>query len=145
MADTMTVAVEQTRSAGRFISQTRDIFLVTDATAPRGGQELAWMAGELLLAALGTCAVSSVAAFAAEEGAPLQEVQASTTSVRHPDDPSRYESIRLNVVTRGVDQATAEHLVQRFTENCPVYGTASCAGGITWTVTTDLPSAAAAA
>ncbi len=110
MADKLTVAVEQTRTLGRFIAETRDIFMVTDATAPRGGEELAWMAGELLLAALGTCAVSSVSAFAAEEGAPLTDVQATTVSVRHPDDPSRYESLSLSVFTKGVDQATAEHL-----------------------------------
>jgi uncharacterized OsmC-like protein len=102
------------------------------------------MAGELLLSAVGTCAVSSVAAFAVEEGAPLQDVQATTTSVRHPDDPTRYESISLSVATKGIDQSTAEHLVQRFTETCPVYGTVSRGGGISWTVTVDSPVATTA-
>jgi uncharacterized OsmC-like protein len=145
MADEMTVVVDLTRSPGRFIAETRDLFLVTDATAGRGGEERSWMAGELLLAALGTCAVSSVSAFAAEEGASLEDVQATTTSVRHPDDPTRYESILLSVITRGVDQATADHLVQRFTENCPVYGTVSRGGNISWVATAEPASAELAA
>lgn len=144
MADKLTVALEQTRTSGRFIARTRDIFMVTDAAAHRGGEELAWLAGELLLSALGTCVVSSVAAFAAEEGAPLQDVQATTTSIRHPDDATRYESITMSVATKGIDQATAERLVQRFTESCPVYGTVSRGGDISWTVTVDEPVATAA-
>jgi uncharacterized OsmC-like protein len=144
MADQMTVDVALTRTPARFIAQTRDLFLVTDSTAGRGGAEQAWMAGELLLAALGTCAVSSVTAFAAEEGLSLDDATASTTSVRHPDDPTRYESIVLTVVTKGVDQAAADHLVKRFTENCPVYGTVSRGANVSWVAVAGLPVAAGA-
>jgi uncharacterized OsmC-like protein len=139
MADLTTVTAELTHTPGRFIACARDQFLVTDSTVSRGGAEEAWTAGELLLAAIGTCTVSSVTYFAREENAPLTDVTAATSYTRDPDDPTRYASVELAVTTHGVSQEAAEHLVQRYTENCPVFGTVSrgtaATGGIEVTVT----------
>jgi uncharacterized OsmC-like protein len=129
MADE-TVTVETTRTPGRFIAGARQRFLVTDSTAGRGGPAEAWLAGELLLAALGTCAVSSVTHFAREEDAGLLDVSATTSYTRHPDDPGRYEIVELTVTTQGVSQTVAERLVKLYTENCPVFGTVSRGAGI---------------
>jgi uncharacterized OsmC-like protein len=139
MTDLTTVTAELTRAPGRFIARTRDQFLVTDSTVSRGGTEEAWTAGELLLSAIGTCTVSSVTFFAREENAGLTDVTAATSYARDPDDPTRYASVQLAVTTHGVSQEVAEHLVQRYTENCPVFGTVSrgsaATGGIEVTVT----------
>ena len=134
MPDQFSVDVELTRTQGRFIARTRDLFLVTDAPANRGGEELAWGANELVLSAIGSCAVSSVAAFAREEGVPLTDVHAEARSARDPEDPTRYAWVALEVTTDGVDQDVAERLVQRFFANCPVWGTVSRGAEVSHTV-----------
>jgi uncharacterized OsmC-like protein len=130
LTDITTVSTELTRTPGRFVSRARDQFLVTDSTVSRGGTEEAWTAGELLLAALGTCTVSSVTFYAREEDAPLADVTADVSYTRDPDDPTRYASVTLEVTTEGVTQQTAERLVRLYTENCPVFGTVSRGSGI---------------
>jgi uncharacterized OsmC-like protein len=134
MSDQTIVNAEITKTPGRFIARARQQFLVTDSTVARGGAEEAWTAGELLLAALGTCAISSVTHFAREEDVELADVTAATSYTRDPDDPTRYGSVELAVTTQGVSQPVAEHLVQLYTENCPVFGTVSRGAGITVTV-----------
>jgi uncharacterized OsmC-like protein len=134
MTDLTTVNVQTTRTDGRFIAQARDQFLVTDSTVSRGGTEEAWTAGELLLAALGTCTVSSVTFYARETGAPLADVSAAASYARDPDDPTRYSYVTLEVTTQGVSQEVAEHLVRLYTENCPVFGTVSRGAVISVTV-----------
>ena len=134
MSDLTTVNVDTTHTTGRFLARARDQFLVTDSTVSRGGAEEAWTAGELLLAAIGTCTVSSVTFFAREEDAPLADVTAATSYERDPDDPTRYARVGLDVTTWGVSQETAEHLVRRYTQNCPVFGTVSRGSGISVSV-----------
>lgn len=129
MADN-SVVVGTTRNRGRFLAEARERFLVVDSTEGRGGPGQAWLAGELLLAALGACATSSVTHFAREEDIPLDDVEATVSYTRHPTDPTSYEEIVLNVTTWGVGQDVAEHLVRLYTENCPVYGTTSRGGKV---------------
>jgi uncharacterized OsmC-like protein len=124
MADN-TVVVGTTRTRGRFLAEAREQFLVVDSTDGRGGRGQAWLAGELLLAALGACATSSVTHFAREENIPLDDVEATVSYTRHPTDPTSYEEVVLDVTTWGVGQHEAEHLVGLYTENCPVFGTVS--------------------
>jgi uncharacterized OsmC-like protein len=133
------VTVGTTRTQGRFLAQARGQFLVTDSTAGRGGLGEAWLAGELLLGALGTCAVSSVTHFAREEGAALDDVESTVGYTRDESDPTRYEEVVLEVTTWGVGQETAERLTRLYTENCPVFGTVSRGGKVRVEVTA-LPS-----
>jgi uncharacterized OsmC-like protein len=126
-----TVTVTTTRTAGRFLAEARERFLVTDSTGGRGGLGQAWLAGELLLASLGTCAVSSITHFAREEGAALDDVETTVGYTRDAADPTRYEEVVLSVTTWGVDQETGERLTRLYTENCPVYGTISRGGTVT--------------
>ncbi|WBL73711.1 OsmC family protein [Serratia liquefaciens] len=105
-----------------------NIFLVTDSTAARGGEAKAWLAGELLLASLATCAVSSVTAFARESNWQLADVSAEGISQRHASDETRYEKIVLTVDTAGITQQQAAELVRKFTRHCPVFGTVSRGG-----------------
>jgi uncharacterized OsmC-like protein len=140
MTDLTTVNVQTTHTDGRFIAQARDQFLVTDSTVSRGGTEEAWTAGELLLAALGTCTVGSVTFYAREASAPLADVSAATSYARDPDDPTRYSYVALEVTTQGVSQEVAEHLVRLYTENCPVFGTVSRGAVISVTVRAETPA-----
>ncbi|MCF3960140.1 OsmC family protein [Streptomyces fuscigenes] len=125
------VTVTTTRTAGRFLAEAREQFLVTDSTGGRGGRSQAWLAGELLLASLGTCAVSSITHFAREEDAALDDVETTVGYTRDATDPTRYEEVALSVTTWGVDEDTARRLTRLYTENCPVYGTISRGGTVT--------------
>jgi uncharacterized OsmC-like protein len=129
MADN-TVVVGTTRTQGRFLAEARERLLVVDSTDGRGGRGQAWLAGELLLAALGACATSSVTHFAREEGIALDDVEATASYTRHPTDPTAYEEVLLEVTTWDVTQEQAELLVRLYTENCPVYGTTSRGGKV---------------
>ncbi|MBM9508221.1 OsmC family protein [Actinacidiphila acididurans] len=124
MADN-TVVVGTTRTQGRFLAEARERLLVVDSTDSRGGRGQAWLAGELLLAALGACATSSVTHFAREEAIALDDVEAKVSYTRHPTDPTAYEEVVLEVTTWGVTREEADLLVRLYTENCPVYGTTS--------------------
>ncbi|RBL86430.1 hypothetical protein DDE05_10440 [Streptomyces cavourensis] len=73
--------------AGRYLLSARDQHLVADATASRGGPGQAWLAGELLLAALATCAHAVIESHAKEQGWPLAGV--TVTAPRKPRAPNR--------------------------------------------------------
>lgn len=130
MSGTLKLTGTLTPQTGRFIMHARDHFLVTDSTEARGGEAKAWLAGELLLAALATCAVSSVTAFARENHWPLTDVSAEGLSQRHASDETRYEKIVLTIATQGVTSQQAAELVLKFTRHCPVFGTVSRGGEI---------------
>ncbi len=130
MSTVLQVTSTLTPEAGRFVTEARERFLVTDSTAARGGKAQAWLAGELLLGALSTCAVSSVTAFAREKGYALEDTAATLTSTRHPSDETRYEKITLSATTRGISQEQAKELVSLFIGSCPVFGTVSRGGQV---------------
>ncbi len=125
MSTLLEVTSTLTPQAGRFVTEARERFLVTDSTIARGGKAQAWLAGELLLAALSTCAVSSVTAFAREKAYALEDTSATVSSTRHPTDETRYEKVIVSVATRGVSQEQAKELVALFIGSCPVFGTVS--------------------
>ncbi len=120
-----TVDVTTTGTQGRFVNQAREQLLVADSTVGRGGRAEAWLAAEMLLAAIGTCASSSITFFAREGEHPLADVFVSVHADRQPGDHTRFKLITIEVSTYGIDRATAEELVRQFTATCPVYGTVS--------------------
>lgn len=98
---------------------------MSGASRDRGGTGEAWVAGELLMTALASCAMSIVADVAEKGGIALHDITISATSERDPNDPTRYAFVKLDFAMKGPDQAQAEHLVKEFQANCPIYGTVS--------------------
>lgn len=113
------------RQDGLWISKARHHHLVSGSAPDRGGTGEAWSAGELLLAALTSCANSIVADEARKATIPLRELVVSARSEKNPDAPTHYAFVELDFVLTGADQAQAERLVARFQESCPIYGTVS--------------------
>ncbi|MET0208859.1 MAG: OsmC family protein [Burkholderiaceae bacterium] len=123
-----------TRQSGRYLLSARDQHLVADATPSRGGSGEAWMAGELLLAALATCASAVVQDTAHAAGIDIQDVRLDIESETDAADSSHYAFIRIGVTVVGATQSQAEQLVAEFTRVCPIYGSLSRGAPVTVTV-----------
>ncbi|VCU68044.1 OsmC-like protein [Pigmentiphaga humi] len=114
-----------TGQPGTWLLRSRHNYLVSGATPERGGTGEPWLAGELLVAALASCATSIVADAAAGRGLALHYLSVSASSERDPDEPGRYAAITLAFDLEGPSRQEAEALVAEFQATCPIYGTLS--------------------
>lgn len=119
------VKTRDTNVQGIWLSQARSQLLLSGATPGNGGSDATWYAGELLLAALNTCATSLLHAAATERGLVLQSVLITAESVRDGSQPDRYSRLHLHFELNGVNSTQAGELVESFTSQCPIYGTVS--------------------
>ncbi|NYT24967.1 OsmC family protein [Alcaligenaceae bacterium] len=120
--------IVETRSTGVpgiWLSQARTQTLLSGATPANGGSGNTWLAGELLLASLNTCATSLLHAAAAEKGLALSSLRIAAESERDPDRPDHYARVHLGFTLGGVEEAQARELVEYFKRECPIYGTVS--------------------
>jgi len=114
-----------TGQPGTWLLKSRHNYLVSGATPERGGTGEPWAAGELLVAALASCATSIVAHAAAQQGVALRQLSVAAASERDPDAPGRYAAITLDFELHGPTRPEAERLVEEFQATCPIYGTLS--------------------
>lgn len=127
----------QTSSIGQpglWITHARHNFLVAGASAEKGGTGEAWLAAELLLSALTSCATSIVSSAAAQRGIALTHTQIRASSERDTADPGRYASVTLDFLLSGPSLEQAHELVAQFQRECPIYGTISRGAPLTTTV-----------
>lgn len=120
-----TVETRSTGVPGVWLSQARTQLLVSGPTPNHGGSGNTWLAGELLLAALGTCATSLLHAEADARGLALASVHVAGESERDAERPDQYRHVRLHFTLGGVAAHEAEALVEHFKAQCPIYGTVS--------------------
>ena len=119
---------------GRFIMSARAAQIVADASPAAGGPGEAFVAQELYLASIATCALAVIDMKArAQQLAPHVHVDAETEI--DPDDTTRYRSATLAFRFTGVAQDQAEALVAAFTAVCPIYNTLARATPVAVTVT----------
>jgi len=129
------VKTRATNLPGVWLSQARTQLLLSGATPANGGTDTTWYAGELLLAALNTCATSLLHSAAAERGLALPSVQITADSERDASQPDCYSRLHLHFELAGVDLAQANELVESFKSQCPIYGTVSRGAPTTVSVT----------
>ncbi|MGZ5876178.1 MAG: OsmC family protein [Bradyrhizobium sp.] len=126
-----TVDAVTTRVYGRFIVNANGKHFVSDTRASIGGPGEAVQAGELLLSALASCGLGLIQTHARGQGIELGEVAIAAAFKRHPDDPTRYDYIRLAVAfEERISQQTADACIRHFTDNCPIYNTLRRGGPI---------------
>jgi uncharacterized OsmC-like protein len=116
-ADGMTTGM-----AGRFVMSARSSQIVADATPASGGPGEAFVAQELFLASLATCALAVIDHAAREERLPSR-VHVQAESDIDPADTTRYRGVSLEFRFADVEQRQAEALVAAFTAVCPIYNT----------------------
>lgn len=114
-----------TGQPGTWLLKSRHNYLVSSATPERGGTGEPWVAGELLVAALASCAASIVADAAARRDIGLRHLGVTASSERDANDPTRYAAVTLEFELHGPSPQEAESLVEEFQANCPIYGTLS--------------------
>lgn len=112
---------------GRFVIGARANHLVTDS---RLGPGESIQAGELLLSSLVSCAMANFEANARELGLPVTGIEVDAAHARGATDPTRYDFTRVTVTVRGVGQAAADALGERFVATCPIYNTIRRGSGI---------------
>lgn len=116
---------------GRQIISAGTNHFVADRKASAGGPGEAVQAGELLLAALASCAIAVIEKTAEAEGSRPVAVEIDASLERDAEDGTRYREIALAIAIDGVTQKTAERLVAAFTDTCPIYNTIRRGGTIT--------------
>ena len=77
------------------------------------------MPGEAFLGGVAACAVELIQMFARDDGIPVGDIEVDIGSELDPDDQPHpdhtlFNRVRMDVRVHGVDQATAERLVDRF-------------------------------
>ncbi|MFI0369334.1 OsmC family protein [Actinomadura sp. 1N219] len=135
MAATASAQTRTTGIPGRFILSAEGRHLVVDASAATGGVAEAFVAQELLVGALATCAQAVISLKADEMGLTLRGVTVDVESSRDPDvRPPVYDGFTMDFEISGASQDDAETLVTFFQENCPIYHTLASAAPMKVTI-----------
>jgi uncharacterized OsmC-like protein len=116
--------------AGRYLVQSRTNFFVSDSPSARDGDTTAPEPSELLLSALGVCALGSVDKAARERNLNVSKATAQVESLRDANDRTRFERVHIAVTIHGVSQDEAQQLIDHFTSTCAVYNTVRRGGPI---------------
>jgi uncharacterized OsmC-like protein len=94
---------------GRAVSHARGQRLVLDSsTHPKDD---ALTNSEAFLAGISSCGVTLIELHAQQTGVPLRRMQVTIDGVRTPAEP-RFQSVTMRFDLEGVDQPTAEQLVE---------------------------------
>jgi uncharacterized OsmC-like protein len=118
---------------GRFVMSTRSAHIVSDATTRRGGAGEAFVAQELFLASLATCALAVIDDEARKAGV-RPRISVEVESEIDPDQGPGYRAARLAFRFEGVAQEQAETFVAAFVAVCPIYYTLARTTPVTITV-----------
>ncbi|WP_213768567.1 OsmC family protein [Caballeronia sp. dw_19] len=119
---------------GRYLVDSRSNIFASDSPSARDGDTVALEPSELLLSALGVCALGSVEKAAAELKLSVRHAKAVVDSVRDPEDRTRFERVHIDVAVYGVTQAEAQQLIDHFTSGCVIYNTVRRGGPISASV-----------
>ncbi len=120
---------------GRYLVESRGNFFASDSPSARDGETAAVEPSELLLSALGVCALGSVEKAAREFELNVRHADATVDSLRDPDYRTRFARVHIEVTVYGVTQPQAQRLIDHFTSGCVIYNTVRRAGPISVAVT----------
>jgi uncharacterized OsmC-like protein len=117
-----------TDTFGRVLVAARDQHLVVDGPVQNNCPGEAITPGEMLLAAIASCAVELIQVLAKQTEVPLRSVSAEIDAIQDPGAPvypdvNVFNRVTVKLELRGVDEAQAADLVARFKRRCPIYGT----------------------
>ena len=105
-----TVRSRSSGVVGRAINNARNHYFILDSsTAPE-----ALSNSEAFLAAVSSCGVTLVEGHALDKGVPLQRMEVSIEGARAVAEPNRFQRVTMRFALHGVDQATAEALIETY-------------------------------
>ncbi|PLZ00225.1 osmotically inducible protein OsmC [Burkholderia sp. WAC0059] len=120
---------------GRYVVQSRGNIFASDSPSARNGDTVAVEPSELLLSALGVCALGSVEKAAGELNLTVRHARAEVDSIRDAQDRTRFERVHIAVTVEGVTGEQAQQLIDHFTSGCVIYNTVRRGGPISVSVT----------
>jgi uncharacterized OsmC-like protein len=107
------VDIVRSRSSGvvgRAISNARNHHFVLDSsTAPEAVSN-----SEAFLAGVSSCGVTLIEGHARDTGVALERMEVTIEGTRTAAEPNRFQEVRMRFALHGVDQATAERLVETY-------------------------------
>jgi uncharacterized OsmC-like protein len=112
MSDTKIDTVRSSSSGvvGRSLNNARNHHFVLDSsTTPEAVSN-----SEAFLAGISSCGVTLVEGHARDTGAPLRRMAVTIEGVRSAAEPNRFQRIAMRFELHGVDQSTAERLVEAY-------------------------------
>lgn len=113
---------------GRYILSAPGKHMVVDASPASGGAGESFVAQELLVGALATCAQAIVHAKGEELSTAPSSVLVEVESEREVEArPPAYSSVRMDFTFGGITEDQAKTLVGEFTRVCPIYHTVAAA------------------
>lgn len=121
---------------GRCVTSARTNHYVIDEPVHNGGPGEAPTPGEMFLSSVLACGVLLVDAFAHKDGVALKDVKGSVRGERLKDNPADWREVKLTFELAGVDQKTAETLVDKYKAKCPIFRAFNAALKVTVTVVT---------
>lgn len=121
------VMVSSSGKCARVIASFRGQHLVSDAPIYAGGPAEAASPTELLLSALGSCALGMFDLACARDGIPLSNTTVNISSKfgsspRHAAGVMAFDDITIKFAFDGISDEQAMKLVTMFQKNCPIYG-----------------------
>lgn len=126
---TSVISTTLTNEPGRAIVGARHNVMVVDSVPPLGSPSEETNPFDLFLAAPGTCGAVIMEQVARDQGLSLTGVGASVEAdfdprgVRNGEVNPRVQAMRVHWQLAGVDDATAEMLVDEWLTRCPLYNT----------------------
>lgn len=120
---------------GRYLVESRGNLFASDSPSARDGDTAAVEPSELLLSALGVCALGSVEKAARELNLTVKHATAAVDAVRDAEDRTRFERVHIDVTVHGVTQEQAQQLIDHFSSGCVIYNTVRRGGPISVAVT----------
>jgi uncharacterized OsmC-like protein len=105
-----TVRSRSSGVVGRAISNARNHHFVLDSsTAPEAVSN-----SEAFLAGVSSCGVTLVEGHARDTGVPLERMEVTIEGSRAGAEPNRFQRVAMHFVLHGVDQTTAEALIETY-------------------------------
>src|SRR5262245_13303573 len=128
------VAARSTDIFGRVMCSVRDHHYIIDGPVQNNcpGEEVT--PGEAFLSAVASCGVELAQVIATEDGVPVPRVRIEIHGIVDRGNPVRpdvtvFNSVNVRFRLGGVDQRTAETLVEKFKGRCPLYGSVAASAG----------------
>jgi putative redox protein len=121
MAGAMKIQIRQ-RSTSTSEAEIRQHKILIDRPASKGGHDQGPMGGELFLAAVGGCFVSTLLAAIKTREADVSEVEAEVSGTM-VDGPTRFSAVEISVGARYSDRELFEKLVEIAEKGCVIANT----------------------
>lgn len=129
MSGQYSVTASTSGAPGRYVIEGHGKVLLSDSAMVRQVPSVAPGPIELLVAALGSCAVASAESDALEHGIAFSAISAAVEATRDEEDETRFATIHVALAVAGVSEADAPKLLGHLLNQCPIFNTLRRGGG----------------